>query len=188
MKNLNVSLKSHSVSLAPDLGRRIATLESNKSRMLEYLDSLSPSARDFRPTKDDWSPLQVLEHIVMVEEWMSGPNQAVAPRLDKVRLSGYLFIFFGGRFMASGLRVPTLSMMHPKADLDFEEIKARWSRSREDLERKLQTVTAQELSRPIALHPVAGPLNPVQVLTLLEVHSDYHWRFMPGRLSGGVRA
>ena len=172
--------------MLPELNALCQSIEKRKAEMLAYFESLPDAERVKSPTTAEWSPLQVMDHVVIVEEWMAGPNAAVPPTDARVLMKGRLFMAFGGTVMRSALRVPTLPAAAPHDDLDFAAIKQRWDVSRTMLCPKLAAVTPGTRPLPIALHPVAGPLNAKQVLLLLDIHLAYHWRHFPRtRASGG---
>ena len=166
-------------TMLPELNTLYQSIEKRKAAMLTYLETLPDEERSKNAAAAEWSPLQVMDHVVIVEEWMAGPNAAVLPANARVLMKGRLFITLGGGVMRSALRMPTLPMAVPQDDLDFTAIKQRWDRSRNMLAPKLAAVTQETQPLPIALHPVAGPLNAKQVLVLLDAHLAYHWRHMP---------
>ena len=167
------------LTLLPEYSTLNQSLEKQKDELLTYLEALSEEDRNRNATTAEWSPLQVMEHIVVVEEWMAGPNQALPPANGKVLFKGHLFIILGGGLMRSGLRMPTIPMAEPGQVLDFTAIKLRWHTARTLLASKLEAVTQETQPLPIALHPMAGPLNAKQVLGLLDVHLAYHLRHLP---------
>jgi hypothetical protein len=61
----------------------------------------------------------------------------------------------------------------------MESLVQRWGQSRDLLKAKLQAIRPEALVQPIAMHPLAGPLDAQRVLTLLEVHLIYHLRQLP---------
>ena len=165
--------------MLPELDLLYRSMETRKAEMLTHLATLSHEERNRNPKPSEWSPLQVMDHLVLVEEWMSCPNRAVPPKHGKVLLKGRLFIFFGGGIMRSRFRIPTIPMAVPQTNLDFAEIERRWDDARGGLALKLAAITTETQSLPIALHPIAGPLNGRQVLELLDVHLAYHVRHFP---------
>ncbi len=150
-----------------ELDRLSQSLETRKAKMLVCLESLSHEERGSKPAPSDWSPLQVMEHVVIVEEWMAAPQ----PVGDNILLKGHLFMIFGVGLMRTGLRVPTLPMATPRGDPDYADVKRRWEDARNALASKRAAVTGKARHLPIALHPAAGPLNAKQALTLLSSHA-----------------
>ncbi len=173
--------------MLPELNILHQSIERRKAEILIYVESLPDEEQSKSLAAGGWSPLQVLDHIVIVEEWMAGPDAAALPVNARVLMKGRLFIAFGGGLMRSALRVPPLPTAVPHDDPDFTAVKQRWDRSRTLLCPKLAAVTPKTRPLPIALHPVAGPLNAKQVLLLLDVHLAYHWRHLPRASTSGGR-
>ena len=171
--------------MLPELNTLYQSIERRKAEMLAHLESLPDKEQGKSPTTAEWSPLQVVDHVVIVEEWMAGPDAAILPSDARVLMKGRLFITLGGGLMRSALRMPTLPVAVPQDDPDLAAIKQRWDMSRTMLCPKLAAVTPETRPLPIALHPVAGPLNAKQVLLLLDVHLAYHWRHFPRLVTSG---
>ncbi len=154
-------------------------LEKAKAGMLDRMEKLTDDERNRKPAPGEWSSLQVLEHVVVVEEWMAGINSDPPPPNARVQMRGRLFIKYAGRMMRSGRRIPTIPMSAPPDAPCYSEVVNRWSDARKVLEQKLRDVKPGSQFIPIALHPLAGPLNPAQVLDLLDAHLDYHIKHFP---------
>ena len=161
--------------MLPELNTLSQSMETRKTEMLAYIDALPSEKRNAKPRPSEWSPLQVMEHLVLVEEWMAAP----CPPGGKVLTRGKIFVLFGGNMMRSRFRIPTVPMAEPQVVLDDALIRQRWDRARASLSAKLAEVTAENRSSPIALHPLVGPLDALQTLTLLDVHLAYHLRHLP---------
>ena len=156
-------------------------IESLKSDMLRILGSLTEKELQEPASPSYWSPLGILEHIVLVEEWTAGPNEESLPENAHVTVKGRVFVAFVNRIMRKGVRVPTAPGVEPSAHPDMESLLQRWEKSRDLLKAKLQGVQKETLLQPIAMHPLAGPLDASRVLVLLEVHLIYHLCQLPKR-------
>jgi hypothetical protein len=156
-------------------------VESLKLDMLRILGSLTDNELQTPHSSSYWSPLGILEHIVLVEEWTAGPNEEPLPENAQVLVKGRLFVAFVNRFMRFGVRVPTVAEAEPSTHPDLTSLMQRWDKSRDLLKAKLQVVRKETLNHPIAVHPIAGPLDALRVLGLLEVHLIYHLRQLPKR-------
>ena len=164
------------ISLPPQMGSLYQSIEKRKAAMLNIIDALTDEQRRESPAPAEWSPLQVMEHVVVVEEWMANP---LPPGNDRILLKGRLFILLGVGSMRRGLRMPTLPEAAPCGDTNFAVIRERWENARERIAARLETITPETRPSPIALHPVAGPLNAQQTLQLLDAHLTYHLRYFP---------
>jgi len=176
-----VAIEHKGKYMLPQLEEPFKTIECLKSDMLRVLGALTEDELRERPSPSDWSPLGIPEHIVLVEEWTSGPSEEPLPENARVLLKGRVFVAFASRFMRSGVRVPTDPSAEPSGHHDRDSLAQRWDLSRDLLKAKLQDVRKETLNQPIAMHPLAGPVNACQVLALLEVHMIYHLRQLPKR-------
>ena len=152
------------------------SIEERRGEMLTYLEAMTDERQNKNPTPTEWSPLQVMEHIVIVEEYVASP---LPPADNKVLLKGHLFMTFGVGLMRTGLRIPTIPQAVPSNALDFAAVRQRWSDARNCLLSKLKTVAQENQAAPIAPHPIAGPLTAKQTLELLDAHLIYHLRHFP---------
>jgi hypothetical protein len=157
---------------------RYQSIEQRKSIMLRYLETLTDEERRKNPTPAEWSPLQILEHLVLLEELSLGAD---LPANAKILPKAYLFVTLGGGLTrvgaVSGLRIPTLPAFEPRGEHDFSVIKKRWGKARKTLSGRLASV--KQPKRPFIMHAVAGPMSANQFLELLDVHLAYHWRHFP---------
>ena len=166
-----------------ELNRLYQSITQRKAELLTSLDSLTDAQRSHAPSPSEWSPLQVLEHLVSVEESLAGPTAPALPADAKVLPKGRMFITFGGGLMRlcaqSGLRIPSLPVFEPQGNGDYPFLKTRWNTTRAALLPTIAAVMEATQAAPIALHPIAGPLNAAPVLILLDAHLAYHWRHLP---------
>lgn len=84
-------------TLLPELRALYNSMEERKTGMLARLEAIPPGERGKSRAKGEWSPRQVMEHLVVVEEWIGGTGD-LPPKGTKVLLKGkgHLFITFGG--------------------------------------------------------------------------------------------
>jgi hypothetical protein len=161
-----------------ELDAKLQTLEDTKRYLLRHIDSMPEADRARTPGKGQLSPLQLLAHIVFVEETVTGPFRADSSN-STVLLKGRMFMLFVVGLMRFGCRIATSASLHPKGPLDYEVTKKRWEETRILLRRKLEAVSDRSRKRPIANQPMAGPMTPDMVLDFLNVHLRYHWRYFP---------
>ena len=165
--------------MLPELNTLFQEMEKQKGSMLTRLQALSSEEQSRPPTPAEWSPLQVMSHVIAVEKIF----EDVLPEEAKVLVQGHLFIAIGGRLMRfstwSGLRIPTMPAFEPQEEHDFAALKQCWDKTRESLAFKLAAVTQDTVLLPFAMHPAVGPLNAKQFLRLLDIHLAYHLRHFP---------
>ncbi len=161
-----------------EIDEKLQVLEDTKRYLIRHVDSLSTEERERAPKPGQMSPIQVLAHVVLVEETVTGPFVSDTKNRT-VSLKGYLFMLTAVALMRFGCRIPTLPYLSPKGPQDYEATKRRWEEARINLRRKLERVTARSKKIPIAFQPMAGPMTADMVLEFLNVHLRYHWKHFP---------
>ena len=161
-----------------ELNPYITNLDTRKAAMLHYMDGLSESDLKHSPHPKTWSPLEVLEHIIIVEEMTTKASRPKAGE-DRVGLKPRIFIALGVGPMRPGFRIPTMSMLQPKRNHDYQALKERWSEARRTLAAQVKSVQSESKNRAMVVHPLAGPMSAAMALDFLDVHLRYHWKNFP---------
>ncbi len=82
----------------------------------------------------------------------------------------------GKRLPAPGIFAPD-----PLADLPLPVLAERWGAARQTVRERIARVTPQTENDAVALHPYAGPLSPLQFLTITDAHLIYHQKQLARR-------
>ena len=162
------------VSLSGQLKR----LERRRAMLLERLAPLSPAQLTTRPAAGAWHVLDVVQHVVIVEELVvralgtrPGPLPLVERLRSGLRLTALrIYLRSGGR-----LRAPSPAIL-PQGSVPLEELRARWDRTRAGLASALSSFGPADFIRPMMKHPIVGKLTPLQTLTFLATHQAHHGR------------
>jgi hypothetical protein len=162
-----------------DLKRRLGVIEARKNDVLARVGALAEAERTRRPSPGDWSPQEIVEHLVLYEEllagWIAAAGSAPEPKKRRGGLPA-LFVPVITRIMRWGVRIPTLPELLPRGEASLEELERRWAGVRAALTDRLGAIPPGAAGAPIALHPIAGPLDAVAVLRLADAHLVYHQR------------
>lgn len=157
---------------------RFAALERRRQALLAELETLDDAALSFRPAPGAWSILEVVHHLVLVEEGVlqaahDGPGR---PRRrknlrERVGCAAVWLVF------KLGLRVkiPT-KRVRPQPGLSLSRLEQEWAASRTSLEAYLDSTRASMPSETMFRHPIGGPMNVEQTLLFLTRHFDHHRR------------
>jgi hypothetical protein len=62
------------------LAELLANLETERSRLIELLSTLGPDEATRRPTPDDWSPAQLVDHLLLAEGFTNRLTETMAAR------------------------------------------------------------------------------------------------------------
>ncbi|HEY7480835.1 MAG TPA: DinB family protein [Gemmatimonadales bacterium] len=162
------------IARARDLLNRLTQL---RHAMLVEANGLSAEELLHRPGAGAWSILDVIEHLVRVEEAILSRVRKRDPRTwgeaarARVRLALVSILFVcRGR-----LRVPTQAVV-PLGGVTLTDLAARWETSQDAMRRTLDGFGPADYSRPLMRHPILGLLTPVETLTFLVRHIAHHRR------------
>lgn len=163
--------------MLPDLARRFSLLEERKSDILARVDALSEEQRAAPVLPGEWSPVQLIHHLVLAEE-QGGEQIAAASEAGERHRRGRPspFVLSAVAVMRLGIRVPVPDTMVPLGDVPLDALTERWAAARRALRARLEALDAQTQNDSISLHPLAGPIDAAEVLSLHEVHLLYHQR------------
>ncbi|HYN40555.1 MAG TPA: DinB family protein [Thermoanaerobaculia bacterium] len=159
-----------------DLERRLDDLDDWKDALLGSLAIESAERLAFRPEGKGWCALDVVQHLVLVEEGVVGyarkklqaPPQPVS-LLDRAKLALLVVL------MRSPIRVRApLKLVIPDEALPLDVLSTRWEKVRVDLRELLVSLPEERRKALLFRHPVSGPLDPAGTLDFVEAHAKHH--------------
>ncbi|MFZ4507665.1 MAG: DinB family protein [Fimbriimonas sp.] len=143
-----------------------------KRRFVAAVDQLSEQDQG-KPAKDHtWTPVQIGEHILIVErmyrDYVAASSADSLAGKKTSRNPLIRVIIWGSR---KRFKAPTIREMEP-GSTPWTAVKSDWDSVRTDLESAMEPVTDPD--KPWMLHPMLGALSSRQVMTLLTAHFAYH--------------
>jgi hypothetical protein len=160
------------------LEHRIGRLEQQRAALLRELHGMRPARLAFHPAPASWSALDLVEHLVLVEEAVLRgiPDRPTTRSLaDSARAAMVLPVLYLAFARGGRLRAPTRDVV-PVGGSSLAQLEARWTRARANLRAVLQLMGPEDLSRPFFRHPVIGWLTTLEGLGFLERHVGHHLR------------
>ena len=162
-------------------------MERGRAALLERLAPMSPAELTARPAAGGWNVLDVVQHVIIVEELVlralatrPGPLPLAERVRSGLRLTALrIYLRSGGRVEA-----PTPAIL-PQGSVPLDELRARWERTRAGYATALASFGPEDLRRPMMKHPIVGKLTPVQTLTFLGTHLAHHGRQIE-RIRGAI--
>ena len=160
------------------LSRRLDRMERHRAALFERLATMSPSQLTTRPAAGAWHVLDVVQHVVIVEELVlralatrPGPLPLAERLRSAMRLTALrIYLRSGGR-----IKAPNPALL-PPGGATLDELLARWDRTRAGYATALASFGPDDLVRPMMKHPIVGKLTPPQTLTFLDAHLAHHTR------------
>lgn len=159
-----------------DLERRLDDMDDWKDALLGSLAIESAERLAFRPEGKSWCALDVVQHLVLVEEGVVGyarkklqaPPQPV-PGLDRAKLALLALVLRSPlRF-----RAPVPAVI-PEETFPLAELSTRWEKVRGELREVLGSLPEERRRTLLFRHPAGGALDPAGTLLFIEEHAKHH--------------
>jgi uncharacterized damage-inducible protein DinB len=157
--------------------RLFAKTESRRRAIIAEADRLTAEQLTFRPAPNAWSALDVLEHLVKMEEAIAARVRPREPsgQLETVRVKAALCLM-RVLFVARGrIRVPVQAIL-PLGGVTLSDLAGRWEAAQAALRERLETFGPEDWPRPMMRHPLIGRLTPAEGLTFIHWHMGHHQR------------
>ncbi|UCD79568.1 MAG: DinB family protein [Desulfobacterales bacterium] len=164
--------------MIPNIQEKFESLTHKRKALLQKLDSLSTDKRNFKAGPDKWSVVEVVEHLVIVEDDLLQQISRRAPDSsldDKLRsLEKYKTVI---KVMERDIPVDVPDeRAEPKGLAMLDELLNRWEDIRKKLHELLDGMNPKNKDSLVYRHPFAGPLNIFETLHFFDVHFDNHIR------------
>ena len=167
--------------MLPELQSRFLRIETLREELTAKVAALKEEDQRKSPAPGEWSPLEVMAHFIRVENLILDQVEALRVAGKKpIKPFSKMLIAIICSTMRAGIRVPVPEGMEPPAEFGtLGELAAQWSATRLAFQQRLAEVKPDSLTQPVSLHPIAGPLTPLQVVEMAESHMIYHLKRFP---------
>ncbi|MGD0436290.1 MAG: pentapeptide repeat-containing protein [Bryobacteraceae bacterium] len=150
----------------------VAILEAGRRDFLDAARDILPEQASAKPTRDSWSVLECIEHVIFIEDrylgWISG-GTAIAPQRDAER---ELRLFTIVRSRLTKVEAPDVARPQGR----FDSLTAALAEFKAVRDRSVQLV--QERGEALysigAKHPYFGNLNGFELVHLIDGHARRH--------------
>ncbi len=163
--------------------KKLARLDDHHRALSAVLAKRSTEELTRCPS-EGWSILQVAQHLVLAERAILQPGTPMARRTpDPRKFKTRLFYFVVLLVLRLGIRVdvPSTNMV-PDGQTSIDELDSQWEQTRAWLQREIEVEDDSTLRESYFRHPISGPMDLSQTLTLGLVHFESHWRKLNRRL------
>lgn len=157
----------------------LTALDDRRTEFLDGLDSVPAAQRDQSPTSRTWSPLQIGEHLYLVDHSYARfiarqiEQGEARRRFDEPSVKSVEGLIQAMRTPAQ-LKVPDKSGVSPTGDMPMEELHTQWVAVGQRWHEIAAALPPEWTEEAIAMHPVGGPLTFSQTLRFLESHIEHH--------------
>lgn len=158
----------------------IGDVQQARQRMLQAVHMASTEQGAFKPTPDDWSIAEILEHLVLVEQSIMNALWKAADKMHHGQPGWQGEFVHRGRPAAAvfasmwgaGVQAPPFAMPRWGGPVSY------WSAAFDCCQPLLDAFAAQlpglNLDDLVLPHPILGPLDTWQWLAFLRFHLDVH--------------
>jgi hypothetical protein len=157
----------------------LTALDKRRAEFLEGLDSVPPAQRDRAPSTQAWSPLQIGEHLVLVEHGLArimarqvekGEDRRQVGEPSEKSVEGLIRAL---RTPAK-MKVPENVGVDPAGEMTMEELRAKWLAAGKRWHELAVALPPGLADEALVMHAVGGPLTFAQTLRFLEAHIEHH--------------
>lgn len=163
--------------MTPRISRLLSRIADQRLAALAEAGAMSADQLVFRPGQGSWSVLEVLEHLVRVEEGILSRVRERAPRTwqeaARARVALELisvYFLLGRRF-----RVPVQGIV-PQGGVTLTDLAGRWEAAQRGIRGTLDGFRPADFARPLMRHPALGLLTPRETLIFILRHIGHHRR------------
>jgi len=161
------------------LQERWDSIERKKAQILAHVKRMDPKAQARPPRRNEWTPLQVVEHLVLAEELQNDSIRDTHANLRHIThckptlaLKPVLWV------LRNGVRVPNPESMEPSGRKSIEALEEAWTAQRAILKERLDAIGGDAEENTFQVHPQLGRMSAPDVLDITEAHLMYHARHL----------
>jgi hypothetical protein len=168
------------------VARLFERLQNDFLQLLSELDNVKSEQLEISPAKGIWSVTQVMYHLNSAESLSVlyvNKKRLGASQLKRTGIEAQLRLLYAGIafYVPFKYRAPAFLGDMPE-HVAYEEIKTSWLKTRSDLAALLESLTDDELHKPIFRQPFFGRWNIFQMLGFMQIHFNRHRKQMKARL------
>ncbi len=156
----------------------LTKLDDQTERLFADLEGWSPERLQFRPARESWSILEILDHLILTERAVLVTMRRNLASNNKVRLydryrSAFVLaiMFLPTRLQVSG---SVKSLLPSRNKDDLRVLRSEWADDRKGLTAFLEGLSSADRKKGVFRHPVGGWTTPDGALFFLRSHLHHH--------------
>ena len=161
-----------------ELREQLESHDQSRFSLLEELEGMSQDQLRNKPGPDDWSLLEIVQHMVLSErEVLQGlpePKELTARKRGLRSLLSYGMVLVVLRWNIPA-PVPSDGMV-PDGNTSLSKLRQQWDENLQWLKDYLDTLREEDLQRAVFKHPIGGPMTVEQTIHMAKLHFDVHLR------------
>lgn len=163
-----------------DLKPLLDALDDRRTEFLAALESITPDQLNRSPGGKAWTPLQIGEHLMRVEQGLAHVARRQIEKGDARRDVGEPSER-SVEGLIEALRTPAkfkvpagVPSIVPTGGIDLETLRQAWLETGERWRTIVETLPPDLARTPLVHHAVAGAMTTAQTLRMLEAHIEHH--------------
>lgn len=157
--------------------RLLARVEERRRDVMGDVDRLSAEQLTYRPGPNRWSILDIVEHLVKVEEGVVSRVRPREPRTlaQAAQARSALVLMHVVTALRWRVKVPVQGVL-PLGGVTLSDLASRWDDTQAALRERLEAFGPGDWPRPMMRHPLLGLLTPAEGLRFIHWHMGHHHR------------
>lgn len=166
--------------MTTNIQKQYVALEESKRRLFTDLQGFTHEKLNQNLGTDQWSMLQVVEHLLLVEasslrymqkKYQYAQNIPKAGLVNKLKFAAFRTLFK----LPLKIKAPNVVAKLPETS-ELLDAQARWDMTRKELEAFLNQLPERDYELAIFKHPIAGRLNIDQTISFFAAHFAHHMK------------
>ena len=157
-------------------------LQNVHKQLLSELDKVKPETLEQSPQEGKWSVTQVMYHLNKAESLSVlyvSKKRLGAAQLKRTGIWAQIKILVAWIGFNLPFKYPAAKVLGDMPEhVEYEEIKSEWLRTRQMLSNLLESLSDDEIHKPIFKQPFFGYWNIFQMLSFMQIHFSRHRRQM----------
>jgi hypothetical protein len=157
------------------MNRALKRLDSVHNKLIETVSPLEPALFSQRPSEDEWSVAEVVQHLCLVEERViKDLEREIAKEPQSV---GFLKKLVPTSIVSSRLlRVKAPKAVNPVAILEKDVAIENFNRARNSLKELCAAHGHDRFRKLVFKHPFLGDLDGVATISFVGYHEQRHYK------------
>jgi len=160
------------------LESKFKNFENSRLKLLTELEKRGDKELNYHPGKDKWSVIQVMHHLIIIEQLSIGYINKKLTYKTNIKKSGFsaaikVFVLKLLLRMPFRFKAPKIVSEVPNSG-DFNQVKDQWDQTRKELRKLLDNLPEEFLNKNIFKHALAGKMNIYQMLSFMDEHFKHH--------------
>ena len=160
------------------LQKQFDELEKGRDNLFEDLRSYDNEVINKKPKPGAWSIAQVIEHLIMAEEFSLQYLQKKTLDTSKVPVAGLSSswrFFLTRTVFVMNIKYKAPTIINPTENFaSIQQLESRWAKVRKDTYDLLNRLPEADLKKEIWKHAIAGKMNIYQMLAFFNIHFSRH--------------